>query len=1304
VGTGQGIGIYDNLTARFAPAWYYPYGSEPRRGRPGVRRRIDFNVTSIRTDSRGNTLIGTIGWGFLMKMPDSEAAIPIPFLKDGRVQNDFTVQAIVPDSLGHVWLFIREAGLCLFDAATRRIRVVNNTLRDASCLVLDPAGTSLWLGTSKGLYQYSIAANRFLKEYHEGATRASAKPTSTGAMASEVLGGLTSGNLACLSFDLLHRLWIGTDGGGINILDPVMGRIDYLLPGEEKNSLTSESVYSIYEDKENRKWIGTLKGGIDILDEGKSRFGTIAHNPLNSNSLINNFSSSFFEDPEGNLWIGTDGGGLSIWNRRTNRFTNYQHRPGQPASLGCNSITSIRQDRAGQIWLSTFGGGIDRFDRASGSFRHYRCINARTMEENKNVWLLYEDRSGNLWASTFGNGRFYRYNRALDRFDVFNQAFIDFIAITEDHSGALWAGNSHQLIRVDTSNRHSTVYEIGKPVRSIYEDSKGRFWIGTEGKGLLLFDRNKGQVVSQYSDADGLCNNAVLNILEDRKGHLWLSTFNGLCRFDPQPETFKNFYQGDGLQSNQFLYSAAIKLRSGELAFGGIKGFNLFYPDSIRPRSYSPPLLLTGLRIDNQPLSVDDRYITATVAGQVAAIRVPYNQAILSFDFAALEYSAPSNIAYGYFLDGWDKHWNYTKNIRTINYSNLGEGSYRLRLKSTNAEGVWSHRETTLFIVVLPPWYSSWWAWLLYGAVAMTLIYYYRQYKVRQTRLEYEIQIARLTAEKEKEVNDKRLSFFTSISHEFRTPLTLIINPLKDILKKQEIAGEEHQEVKVVYRNARRLLSLVDQLLLFRKAESEGDKLKITRLNFYDLCKNVYLAFVQKARAENIEYVFECDNRELELYADREKMEIVFYNLISNALKYTPAGEKVSLGIRESDDAVLVTIEDTGSGIPAGTGQRLFEKFFQVMEDGHPSKVGFGIGLYLVRQFVESHKGSVWYESGPGKGTTFFVKLTKGREHLDGRPVFEGSATGPAILEELAEREDRAADQPAVADVDKLLAPAPLAAASELMVPGRHTVLVVDDNEQLLEYITRIFAAGYTVYRADSGEKGLEMARNLQPDIIISDIVMNTMSGIDLCRTLKEDLSLGHIPVILLTGSPSSETRLLGVEEGADDYITKPFDKEILLARVASLLKSRNNLQKYFYNEITLQKNTGKISAEDRAFIDRCIQIVKEHLNDDDFSIKIIATGVGMSHSGLYKKIKSVSGQSVNGFIRFIRLRQVAEWLINTEKNVNEAALEAGFNDLKYFREQFHKLFGMVPSEYIKKYRPTFSKNLNVNREASKNN
>ncbi len=1261
VGTGQGIGIYSSLTSKFASAWYQPYG--------GARRaKISFNITAIKTDSRGDIFIGSNGWGLHVQKAGTDTAIQVPYKTGDGWITGYNVQAIGIDEQQRVWVFIHGIGLCQYDVMANQLHLVNAVLKAATCLAPDNAG-SIWEGTSKGLYRYSIDADSIVQAYNEGQ------------------GALSGGNVACLYFDNSHRLWIGTQGGGVNILNLTTGGMAYLLPGEGKNELTSESVFAIYEDKESRQWMGTLKGGIDVMDGQNNRFQTIAHNPLTPNSLVNNFVSAFFEDKNRNLWIGTDGGGMSIWDRRSDRWTNFRHQA-DPHSLSNNSITSIREDHLDNIWIGTFGDGINRYNPATGAFEHYRCFNTATGEENKNIWLLYEDRSNNLWATTFADGKLYRFNRIANRWDVFSQAFNDLIALTEDRSGALWGGNSHQLIYIDRTNRNSSFYEIGKPVRAIYEDHKGNFWLGTEGGGLIEYDRVHGRAIARYSDADGLCNNSVLNILEDAEGCLWLSTFNGLSRFNPGNKSFKNFYQGDGLQSNQFLYSAALKLQSGELVFGGINGFNLFLPDIIRPRSYMPPLLLTGLKVDNKPVGVD--------ADHPRKLEIPYKEAILSVDFAALEYSSPDNITYAYYLQGWDKDWNYTKNIRTVNYTNLSEGTYRLRLKATNAEGVWNPRETYMDIVVLPPWYRSSWAWGVYILLVVAMGYFYRQYKMRQTRLEYEIKIAHLNAEKEKEINEKRLSFFTSISHEFRTPLTLIINPLKDILKRGEAgtaAGrQEYQEVNIVYRNARRLLSLVDQLLLFRKAESEGDKLKIAKLNFYDLCREVYLAFAQKARAEEIDYQFECDNADLELYVDREKMEIVFYNLISNALKYTSGNGKVLFRIGETRERVEVTVSDTGQGIPKAVGQKLFEKFYQVMENGRPSPTGFGIGLYLVKQFVESHGGSVRYESEPGKGTTFFISLLKGSVHLGGRPVFEEAGVRPAILEELAGNEEE--------EVRLHGAGGKVGAVTaEEWATGRQTILVIDDNEQMREYIHQLFREGYTVYRAASGEDGLHQARLHQPDIIITDIMMQSMTGIDLCRAIKEDLVLGHIPVILLTGSPSEETKLQGVEGGADDYILKPFDKQILLARVASLLKSRNSLQKYFYNEVTLQKNNLKISEEDKIFIDRCIQIVKNHLDDDEFTIKTLASEIGMSHSSLYKKVKSVSGQSVNGFIRFIRLRRVAELLISTEKNVNEAAMEAGFNDLKYFREHFHKLFGMAPSEYIKKFRPAFSKNLHVNRD-----
>jgi streptogramin lyase len=570
-----------------------------------------------------------------------------------------------------------------------------------------------------------------------------------------------------LCSDAQDHLWIGTMSSGVNILNKTTGVFQYLPPGESKDQLSSESVYSIFIDKESRVWMGTLKGGLNILDVHKSRFRTIMHDPFDGNSLINNFVSSFYEGPNGELWIGTDGGGLSIWDRAANRFANYRHQATDQRSLSNNAVSCIKQDYLGNTWIATFGGGINRFNRSTGNFTHYKCMNATTGEENRNICLLYEDRDKDLWATTFGNGKLYRFNRQQDRFELFDSKLNDLIAIAEDHTGALWVGNARQLIRLNKQNRNHTYYETGKPVRAIFEDSHHNLWVGTEGGGLLLFDREKGAVAVRYATADGLTNNAVLNILEDEIGNLWVSTFNGLSKFDPVKKVFKNFYQSDGLQSNQFSYNAALRLHSGELAFGGINGFNLFYPQQVNTRGFMPALLFSGIWVNNKPLSEVPRYIVQTSQDKITVLRIPYNEAILSFHFTALEYSSPEKVSYQYFLQGWDKDWNYTGNAPrggAINYNNISEGSYWLRIKSTNAEGVWNTREATIKIIILPPWYRTWWAYALYIAVLSAFVYVYYRYRMRQSKLEYEIRVAHLNAEKEKRSTIKGI-LSSPISH-----------------------------------------------------------------------------------------------------------------------------------------------------------------------------------------------------------------------------------------------------------------------------------------------------------------------------------------------------------------------------------------------------------------------------------------------------------------------------------------------------------------------------------------------------------
>ncbi|MGC4102595.1 hybrid sensor histidine kinase/response regulator transcription factor [Ferruginibacter sp.] len=1263
VGTGQGISVYNSNTSKFSPAWYYPYN------RPDQPEQAAFNANSIVSDDANNIFIGANGFGLIVKKAGEKAGHQIPLLADNAYSTDFNVRsiAVVKNS---VWLFILDRGLFKYDMTTQKIVLVNSEVRTGSCMLAD-GNDDIWIGTEKGLYRYNIASNKYTVHF------------------SESEGKMSAPDVMCLCYDKDRNLWIGTEGGGINILDNKTGRFSYILPKEGDNKLSSEAVYSIIKDREDRLWIGTVKGGCNIIDPGKSNFQTIVHNPFSANSLPGNFIYSFCEARDGTVYIGTDGNGMSKWNRATNNFTNYDHSNANAGSLSHNVVTSILEDHNGTIWAATFGGGINRFNARDGSFTHYRCVNDSTGAENKNVWLLFEDRSQVLWATTFSNGKLYRYNPAADKFEVFSQRLNNLISFFEDANGDLWAGNSSQLYKLDRNGQAHRTYEIGKPIRAIYEDSKHNFWLGAESGGLILFDRITKKIQYQYSDKDGLCNNSVLNIKEDKTGNLWLSTFNGISKFNPATKTFKNFYLSDGLQSNQFSYNAALRLYSGEMLFGGINGFNIFYPENIKVRSYMPPVYITDIFINSKHVSQLNEFIMSAAGDDITGLRIPFNEAVLSLRFNAMEFSSPEKIMYAYYLEGWDKGWNYPGNVHNINYNNLHEGHYTLRIKSTNSNGVWNEKETVLKITILPPWYRTWWAYLVYVTLTAAVVYVIYRYRRQQIKLKHEVEITQLNAEKEKAINENRQAFFTNITHEFRTPLTLIINPIKDMMVKND-SGEEKEELDHVHRNARRLLSLVDQLLLFKKTESDTGVLQVSKFNFSAMCREVYLYFTQQARAKHIQYSFECSNEQLELVGDREKLEIVFYNLLSNALKYTPAGGTIIMKVTGRDEEVEVCISDTGAGIPAYVGNKLFEKYYRVPEKDTPAKPGFGIGLYLVKEFIDKHKGHINYTSQPGQGTTFTIALQKKIEHTAAVEILQEQKASGELLNEIASGDEAIIENKTVTD------------GMESVVSERHSILITDDNAQMRGYLVQVFQNTFIVYEAGSAEEGLQIAKEMQPDIIISDVVMNNLSGIDFCKAVKESPVLNHIPFILITGSFSPESKLKGIENGADDYITKPFEKNMLVARVQSLIRNQQNLQKYFYNEITHQEQSQHITGEYKEFLDKCIHIVEQHLDDEDFNIQVLAREIGMSHSNLYKKIKTISGQSANAFIRYIRLRKAAEMFINTNCNINQAAFFVGIKDIKYFREQFVKTFGLKPSEYIDKYRKTLGKNYKLNEKVIK--
>jgi len=1242
VGTQKGVSYYDYADSKFHHLVYQD------RGR---KNEVTYAVNSIAISEASTVYVATEEKGLFMLEKNSGAAERIPFAKNF----DFTVKALYLDKNQTLWLFIKDVGLCRYDHGQNTIRLVTNAIRSVTCIT---KGTDqmLWVGTERGLFQLDKAEGSL--------TRFS--------------GHLSDENIMSLLLDEKQKLWISTDGGGITIYDAKTHKTDYLTAGKEKGLLSSNSVAQVYEDGESRKWIATLRGGVNVIDPENEQFTTIKNDPLNRNSLINNFVLSFSEDEHKNIWIGTDGGGLSIWDQKQNRFINYT-KTSDPNSLTSNFITSILNDADHNVWVASFSGGIDRFNKATQKFVHYNCFNTYTCVDDINIWKLYQDKQHNIWAGTTKGGALYRYNKNIDKFELFDHKLKDIHTLFQDSKGRLWAGNYTELIEIDPIHKKHRYTKINYAIRAIQEGLNNQLWIGTEGGGLLLFDPETKNI-KRYLQHDGLPGNSVLNILQDNQGNLWCSTYNGLSKFEIKRHNFKNYYATDGLQSNQFNYNAALKLTNGDLLFGGIGGFNLFSPDKIKKRRRIPKMVLTDFRINNISLDQDSVYNDISIVN-LESIEIPFSAAVISVDYAAIEFSFQDQISYAYYLEGWDRDWNYVNKLSTAYYSRLNEGEYKLHIKSTDTEGAWSNNEKVVLIKILPPWYRTWWAYTIYLIIGSSLFYLFQTYRNRQRRLKHEVELTNFKMEREKDLNEKKLNFFTNISHELRTPLTLIVNPIKDIINKKE-PGQERNDLSVVYRNSRRLLSLVDQLLLFRKTESENDTLKIVKINLAKFTKEIFLCFNYLAKQNQIEYSFDCEEEELDIYGDKDKLEIVFFNLLSNALKFTPKGGFVKFSVKTVGMRVHIEVSDSGPGIPKHVGEKLFDKFYKVMSN-ESLKMGFGIGLYLAKNFVELHKGKISFRSNQGFGTIFLIDIPFGEPDAQHGGVLQNELT---YVNELIAQEEEAEinDAESVGNL-------------ELLISDLHSILVVDDNPEIIDYIKQIFQDTFKIYKAENGTEGLKICKEFLPDIVISDVNMSGLNGIELCKAIKEDSALSHIPVILLTGDPSPEVKLKGIEVGAYDFIGKPFDKELFTAKIKSIIKNRTNLQSYFYNEITLKSDAHKVSQEDKGFLQKCIMIIEENLMEDSFNVKTLASDLGMSHSNLYKKIKATSGQSINGFIRFIRLRKAAELLINTNLNINEAAFRVGINDSKYFREQFQKLFKLTPSEFIKKHRKSFHKYYNIN-------
>ena len=1263
VGTLDGLNLLDPLTEKF----------KRFNHQDQVPGSLSNNkIWALLADKDNNIWIGTDdGFDrFIEKTRTFE--VFQPNAADVNAIKGKSVNAIIEDNANNIWLGNWGGGLNKFNKGTKKFvnfpqaqKADDKNPNDIWSLCLDEDG-NIWVGTYwKGLFKFDIKKGQFTP-YLSPANE------SRGVYRLLNLGHhlmVVGGNENFYWFNSLNNTWqrinnfnsfqqagLFRDGNGIIWICSMEGltKLDshqykfafYPFP-DAKRIVKSILV------KDNAVWVGT-NNGLTVVPLNKGGASTTFLHSGNSQSIGSNAINKLYKDSNGKLWDLTEFG-FDEYDAKTNKFIHHAHHSSLGSLFNEDVFRDILEAGAGKYYLAT-DAGLKVYETSTNTFTHYFNQKGKPYTLSSNhLYCLLKDADGNIWIGTEGGG--------LNRFDQVSHRFYNYV-IDDKHPGHISNNDIHD----------------------IFLDAHKNIWVCTQD-GLNKYNKGTNSF-RVYSKADGFASNVFKQMEEDSNGNLWIVTETGVSSFNPVTMQVKNFDEGDGVFAN----SVICRVNDHQILLGGNKGLVSFDPTAINYNKVAPPVYFSDLQVFNKSIIPGNNSPLKGPIQTAKEIVLKYSQSVFSVEFVALNYTHTEKNNYAYKLDGFDKRWNYVSAQRKATYTNLNPGEYTFRIKASNNDGVWNNEGKSLVIVITPPWYLTWWAYVIYILLFGAAVYGYIFYNNRQAKLEYAVKLAHIETEKEKELHEKKLSFFTNISHEFRTPLTMIINPLKEIL----YAGGndvDQQNLNTINRNAKRLLSLVDQLLLFRKADVDADELKLARINIADLSREVFLCFSHQASIKQLRFIYTCAEEDIELIADREKIEIVLFNLLSNAVKFTEAGGDVEMYVTQLPDKVKIQVRDTGCGITQAAGDKLYNKYYQEYQHNTLSKGGLGIGLFLVKSYTEQHSGKITYESEAGSGTVFDLELLKGRAHFKSTAVIDDAPKRSVLFNELMDEE---------AGQDVPLATETATPPAAEITSEFKTMLIIEDNREIGEYIKQVFMADYIVYEADNGESGLKIAMELMPDIVISDVMMPGMSGIELCSRIKEDPNLSHIPVILLTAITAPEIKLKGIEGGADDYISKPFEKEMLIARVKGILKTRNNLQRYFFNEITLKSNSLKISQEYKEFLEKCLAIVERNLNDQDFSIKKLANEIGMSHSNVYRKIKSISGQSANGFIRFIRLRKAAELFLTTDSTVAEAAYKVGFNDLKYFREQFSKVFGLNPSDYIKKFRNSFHNDQTVNRDILK--
>ncbi|MBN1407588.1 MAG: response regulator [Calditrichaceae bacterium] len=1016
----------------------------------------------------------------------------------------------------------------------------------------------------------------------------------------------------------------------------------------------------IYEEKD-LLWIGTEKG-LNILNKKTGSVEYYNYNPYDDRSISSNSVLAICRDKKNLMWIGTWAGGLNLFNEESKTFTRYKYNEHDETSLGSNNIFDIMCDSDGDLWVATMGGGLNFYNYKTQNFKRY---GTDFQEENtiSDNWVecLLESSSGDIWIST---------TTAVDIFDKHNQRFTSFKHDTSDPSSI---------------NYNGAIF--------LYEDSNKNIWAGTES-GLNLFNR-EDSTFSSYQESDGLPNNTIKGICEDNKGNLWLSTNYGLSKFinginHPKHPKFKNYNISDGLQGNEFNNRCVCKGHDGILYFGGNNGFNAFKPEDIAQDTESPEVVLTNFLIFNKPVEIgrEDSPLQKHIS-LCEELRLNYNHSVFCIEYAALNFLKPDKNRYAFMLEGFEDDWNYVGNQRLATYTNLDAGEYIFRVKAIGHDDIWHEQDKSIRIIIIPPWWKTWWAYLLYFVLGISFLYSIWRFQLNRAKIKHELILEQQHAEKLEELNRMKSRFFSNITHEFRTPLTLIMGPVKQFLT-DGVQSNFSDKCKMILRNSEKLYHLINQLLELNKLEAGFIKLEARETNIIPIIEKIILSFSSLMDSEKIKFNFsvirEPDqiNTPLNIYIDGDKFEKIINNLLSNAIKFTPEEGNIEIILKDfivghkgqpakdrEKEYIEIIVKDSGRGIPEGDLNRIFDRFYQVDNSRYSGYVGTGIGLSLVKELVELHRGTIKVESATGKGTSFILHLLKGYEHFESSEIMRDLKNTEESRSRIIPDNYINNDENQSAVLKKIT-----------NIKNSSRILIIEDNPDLLKYLSDCLCKKYQIIKAKNGEEGVGKALRYIPDLIVSDLIMPNMDGLTFCSTIKKDERTSHIPVIFLTARASGESRIKGLQTGADDYICKPFEINELEARIQNLIDQRQQLKEKFKRKAGLKPHEIVTSSLDKKFLEKGLLIIEKNISDSNFSVEKFAKEMALSRVQLYRKIRALTGQTASEFIRTVRINRAAQLLKQKYDNIGQIAFFVGFNNPSYFSKCFYKQFGMYPSNY----------------------